>query len=450
MTILDTKTAMTKKTNCLIVDDEPVLAEFIAINLEKMGIKSDCTETVADAKHLLTHRHYDLCLTDMRLPDGNGLDLVKHIGFQHAGLPIAIMTAFPDSDNAVSALKAGAFDYLSKPIELPQLQALVRAALKFGQSNEQRNSKISLLGNSTSMQQVRNVLERMSQNQAPLLITGELGTGKESAARLIHHNSTKRDYAFIKVNCATLNSESAHDEFFGYVKNSPQDSKRERVGFLKSAKGGTLFLDSVDKLPLSIQSQLVDLIQDEHLDVRIISASHHDIVKLMEQSLFNQDFYYRINVMSLEMPALRNIAEDIPIIAQHLLIKISETYGGSQVTLAECALNKLKASRLLGNVRELRNTLERAFTLCNGTEIKAEDLHIKEKVLLPEPSQLDTSTLSLPDYLENIEKQAIREALEKTCQNKTAAAKLLGVSFRTLRYRLAKLGLSKGEDEIDK
>jgi len=404
-----------------------VLTEFIAINLEKMGIKSDCTETVADAKHLLTHRHYDLCLTDMRLPDGNGLDLVKHIGFQHAGLPIAIMTAFPDSDNAVSALKAGAFDYLSKPIELPQLQALVRAALKFGQSNEQRNSKISLLGNSTSMQQVRHVLERMSQNQVPLLITGELGTGKESAARLIHHNSTKRDYAFIKVNCATLNSESAHDEFFGYLKNSPQDSKRERVGFLKSAKGGTLFLDSVDKLPLSIQSQLVDLIQDEHLDVRIISASHHDIVKLIEQSLFNQDFYYRINVMSLEMPALRNIAEDIPIIAQHLLIKISETYGGSQVTLAECA-----------------------FTLCNGTEIKAEDLHIKEKVLLPEQSQLDTSTLSLPDYLENIEKQAIREALEKTCQNKTAAAKLLGVSFRTLRYRLAKLGLSKGEDEIDK
>ncbi|NDB70607.1 MAG: sigma-54-dependent Fis family transcriptional regulator, partial [Methylocystaceae bacterium] len=209
MTILDTKTAMTKKTNCLIVDDEPALAEFIAINLEKMGIKSDCTENVADAKHLLTHRHYDLCLTDMRLPDGNGLDLVKHIGFQHAGLPIAIMTAFPDSDNAVSALKAGAFDYLSKPIELPQLQALVRAALKFGQSNEQRNAKISLLGNSTSMQQVRHVLEKMSQNQAPLLITGELGTGKESAARLIHHNSAKRDHAFIKVNCAALNAETA-------------------------------------------------------------------------------------------------------------------------------------------------------------------------------------------------------------------------------------------------
>ena len=440
---------MATKTNCLIIDDEPALAEFIAINLEKMGIKCDCSETVEDAKHLLTHRHYDLCLTDMRLPDGNGLDLVKHIGFQHAGLPIAIMTAFPDSDNAVSALKAGAFDYLSKPIELPQLQALVRAALKFGQSNEQRNAKISLLGNSASMQKVRHVLEKMSQNQAPLLITGELGTGKESAARLIHHNSARRDHAFIKVNCAALNADNAVDEFFGYTKINPQDSKRERVGFLKSAKGGTLFLDSVDKLSASVQNKLGDLIQDEEIDVRLISASHQDLSALMEQGLFNQDLYYRLNVMSVQMPALRDINEDIPVIAQHLLIKIAENYGENQVNLSECTLTKLKSCRFLGNVRELRNTLERAFTLCDGNTIKADDLHIKEKVKLPETSQLDTSALSLPNYLENIEKQAIREALAKTRQNKTAAAKLLGVSFRTLRYRLVKLGLSKGEDGGD-
>lgn len=449
MTILDTRKRMTRKTNCLIVDDEPSLSEFIAINLEKMGIKSDCTETVADAKHLLAHRHYDLCLTDMRLPDGNGLDLVKHIGFQHAGLPIAIMTAFPDSDNAVSALKAGAFDYLSKPIELHQLQALVRAALKFGQSNEQRNAKISLLGNSATMQQVRHVLEKMSQNQAPLLITGELGTGKESAARLIHHNSARRDHAFIKVNCAALNSDSALDDFFGYTKIDSQDSKRERVGFLKTAKGGTLFLDNVDKLPVTLQTKLIDLIQDEAIDMRLISATHQDLNKLIEQSSFNQDFYYRINVMNVHMPALRDISEDIPLIAQHLLIKIAEDYDGNQVNLSECALTKLKACRLLGNVRELRNTLERAFTLCENNQINVDDLNIKEKVILPEPSQLDTSTLSLPDYLENIEKQAIQEALLKTRQNKTAAAKLLGVSFRTLRYRLAKLGLSKGDENFD-
>jgi len=205
---------MTTKPTCLIVDDEPNISEFIAVNLEKMGIKVDCSETVADAKHLIALRHYDLCLTDMRLPDGNGLDLVKHIGFQHAGLPIAIMTAYANSDNAVSALKAGAFDYLSKPIEIQQLQSLVRAALKYGQNNEQRNAKVSLLGNSQAMAQVRLTLEKMSLNQAPLLITGELGTGKESAARLVHINSSRREQAFIKVNCAALNIENAEKDFF--------------------------------------------------------------------------------------------------------------------------------------------------------------------------------------------------------------------------------------------
>jgi len=216
---------MTTKPTCLIVDDEPNISEFIAVNLEKMGIKVDCSETVADAKHLIAHRHYDLCLTDMRLPDGNGLDLVKYIGFQHAGLPIAIMTAYANSGNAVSALKAGAFDYLSKPIEIQQLQSLVRAALKYGQNNEQRNAKVSLLGNSQAMAQVRLTLEKMSLNQAPLLITGELGTGKESAARLVHINSSRREQAFIKVNCAALNIENAEKDFFGYTKTYAQDPK---------------------------------------------------------------------------------------------------------------------------------------------------------------------------------------------------------------------------------
>ena len=447
MTNLDPTKIMTTKPSCLIVDDEPDISEFIAINLEKMGIKADCTETVADAKHLLSHRHYDLCLTDMRLPDGNGLDLVKHIGFQHAGLPIAIMTAFANSDNAVSALKAGAFDYLSKPIALQQLQALVRAAFRFGQSNEQRNAKITLLGNSALMTQVRRTLEKVSQNKAPLLITGELGTGKESAARLIHFNSPRREHAFIKVNCAALNAENAEKDFFGYTKTNPQDPNKEREGFLRNAKAGTLFLDSVDHLPIYIQSKLADLIQDENIDIRFIGATHQDISQLMSQGLFNQDFFHHINVMSLEMPALRDIPEDIAIIAQHLLVKIAETYGGNQVTLSECALSKLKTCRLLGNVRELRNTLERAFTLCDGQQIKSDDLRIKEKVAIPDPTKLDTSALSLPDYLENVEKHAILEALVKTHQNKTAAARLLGVSFRTLRYRLAKLGLSKGGTE---
>jgi len=440
---------MTEKPICLIVDDEPDISEFIAIHLEKMGIKVDCADNVSDAKHLLAHRHYDLCLTDMRLPDGNGLDLVKYIAFQHAGLPIAIMTAFANPDNAVSALKAGAFDYLSKPIELPQLHALVRAALKHGQSAELSNAKISLLGNSSTMAEVKVMLEKMAQNIAPLLITGELGTGKESAARLVHLNSPRREFPFIKINCASINYESAAHDFFCDSKTPLQKSKNESSSFLKSAEGGTLFLDHIDKLPLSIQTKLVDYIHDENINIRFIAASHLELNQLIDEGQFNQDLYYRINVMSVHMPALREIREDIPLIAQHLMLKIADCYGGNKVPLSDCALNRLKSCRFLGNVRELRNTLERAFTLCDGIEIKADDLHIKKSVTLPEPPRVGISDQSLPDYLETVEKQAIREALLKTRQNKTAAAKLLGVSFRTLRYRLAKLGLSKDEDETD-
>ena len=438
---------MTTKPTCLIVDDESNISEFIAVNLEKMGIKVDCSETVADAKHLIAHRHYDLCLTDMRLPDGNGLDLVKHIGFQHAGLPIAIMTAYANSDNAVSALKAGAFDYLSKPIEIQQLQSLVRAALKYGQNNEQRNAKVSRVGNSQAMAQVRLALEKMSLNQAPLLITGELGTGKESAARLVHINSSRRDQAFIKVNCAALNIENSEKEFFGYTKINAQDPKLERVGYITKAKSGTLFLDSIDKLPISIQNKLIDLLEDEALDIRFIGATHQDINGLIDEGLFNPKFYYRINVMSLKMPALRDIAEDIPLIVKHLLIKIAEACGEKPVRISDCAISKLQTCRFLGNVRELKNTLERAFALCDSEKITQSDLHIKEQPALTEPSSIDVSSLSLPSFLEKIEKQAITEALVKTGQNKTAAAKLLGVSFRTLRYRLAKLDFSKDDED---
>ncbi len=449
MIISTPQITMTEKPSCLIVDDEPDLSEFIAINLDKMGIKVDCTDTVADAKHLLAHRHYDLCLADMRLPDGNGLDLVKYIAFQHAGLPIAIMTAFANPDNAVSALKAGAFDYLSKPIELPQLHALVRAALKHGQSPEQRNTKISLLGSSPTMAQVKIMLEKTAQNMAPLLITGELGTGKESAARLVHLNSPRREMPFIKINCDSIHDETAANDFFGDQNLSLQKTKNESNNLLKSAHGGTLFLDHIDKLPLKIQSKLVDYIHDENVNIRFIASSHLELGKLIDEGQFNQDLYYRVNVMSLHMPALREIREDIPVIAQHLMHKIAECYGGNKVALSECALQRLKSHRFLGNVRELRNTLERAFTLCDGHTIKADDLHIKESVSRPEPTRLTISDQSLPDYLETVEKQAILEALVKTRQNKTAAAKLLGVSFRTLRYRLAKLGLSKNDDDND-
>ena len=439
----------TEKPTCLIVDDEPDLLAFIASHLEKMGIKVDCTDTVTDAKNLLAHRHYDFCLSDMRLPDGNGLDLVKHIAFQHAGLPIAIMTAFANPDNAVSALKGGAFDYLSKPIELPQLQALAKAALKHSQSNNQKNAKISLLGHSPAISQLRVSLEKMAHNTAPLLITGELGTGKETAARLVHLNSTRSEFPFIKVNCASMSDDSAAHDFFAYPNPPLQKAKIEADSFLRSARGGTLFLDHVDKLAPNMQTKLVDCIHDENINIRFVAASHLEIGQLKDEAHFNQDLFYRLNVMSLHMPALRDIREDIPIIAQHLMLKIADCYAGPQKILSDCALQRLMSCRFLGNVRELRNTLERAYSLCDGNEITAEDLNIKAKKALAMLTQAQATELSLPEYLESIEKQAIREALSKTNQNKTAAAKLLGVSFRTLRYRLAKLGLSKGDKEID-
>lgn len=297
------------------------------------------------------------------------------------------------------------------------------------------------------MAQVRLTLEKMSLNQAPLLITGELGTGKESAARLVHINSSRREQAFIKVNCAALNIENAEKDIFGYTKTYAQDPKLERAGYITKAKSGTLFLDSIDKLPLSIQNKLIDLFEDEALDIRFIGATHQEINGLIDVGLFNPKFYYRINVMSLKMPALRDIAEDIPLIAKHLLIKIAEACGEKQLRISDSAISKLQTCRFLGNVRELKNTLERAFTLSDGDEITESDLHINEQKALPETSTLDVSSLSLPSFLEKIEKQAITEALVKTGQNKTAAAKLLGVSFRTLRYRLSKLDFGKDDGD---
>ena len=454
---------MAQQFNCLVVDDETDIRELVVLTLERMDIRADSAGNLEEAKELLASRSYDLCLTDMRLPDGLGLELVQHISANYIGLPVAVITAYGSAENAVSALKAGAFDYLTKPISLKQLRPLVESALKLSRSDtSETHNTGDLIGNSPAMSYVRTMIEKLARSQAPVYISGESGSGKELAARLIHSNSSRRDKAFIAVNCGAIPENLMESEFFGYKKGAFTGAAQDTLGLFQAANGGTLFLDEVADLPLAMQVKLLRAIQEkkvrsvggtteEAVDVRIISATHKNLSSLMEQGLFRQDLYYRLNVIQLKMPALRDRPEDIPELTQKLLQKLCQAQGIASPMLEESTSKLISELHFAGNVRELENMLERALALCDGQKISADDLFMGEevKVRSEEGNNFDPSgnlEIGLPEYLEDIEKRAILKALSKTNNNKTAAAKLLGVSFRTLRYRLAKLGLAKDED----
>lgn len=448
---------MTQKLTCLVVDDETDIRELLVLTLERMEIATDSASNVQEAMHLLAQRDYALCLTDMRLPDGSGLDLVRHIAERHAGLPVAVITAYGSAENAVSALKAGAFDYLTKPISLKQLRPLVQSALKLSDAIAPAAGDLSLIGDSAPVQQVRSMISKLARSQAPVYISGESGSGKELAARLIHINSSRRDGPFIAVNCGAIPENLMESEFFGYKKGAFTGAAQDKEGMFHAADGGTLFLDEVADLPLAMQVKLLRAIQEkkvrmvggtheESVDVRIISATHRNLALMMENGHFRQDLYYRLNVIGLRMPALREMAQDIPLLAQNLLEKQCRLAGVAIPKLDSEASAMLVAHDFPGNVRELENVLERALALCDGNIIGAADLLLGNEAKPVTPG-LPNSNLPLPEYLETIEKKAILDALEKTGNNKTAAAKLLGVSFRTLRYRLSKLGLSKDNEQ---
>ncbi|HYG13034.1 MAG TPA: sigma-54 dependent transcriptional regulator, partial [Methylophilaceae bacterium] len=360
------------------------------------------------------------------------------------------------AENAVSALKAGAFDYLTKPISLKQLRPLVQAALKLSDAQTSSADGPALIGASPAIEQVRNLIAKLARSQAPVYISGESGSGKELAARLIHINGSRRDGPFIGVNCGAIPENLMESEFFGYKKGAFTGAQQDKEGMFHAASGGTLFLDEVADLPLAMQVKLLRVIQEkkvrrvggtqeESVDVRIISATHRNLSLMMENGQFRQDLYYRLNVIGLRMPALREMPQDIPLLAQSLLEKQCRLSGMAVPTLDAAANARLMQHRFPGNVRELENVLERALALSDGNTITAEDLLLNDAAK-PIPTVLGNAAVPLPEYLENIEKQAILDALEKTGNNKTAAAKLLGVSFRTLRYRLSKLGLSKEHD----
>jgi len=466
------------KHQVLIVDDEPDIREVLELTLGRMNLETRAAANVDEAKHLLNEFQFNLCLTDMRLPDGNGIDLVRFIQDKYPYLPVAVITAFGNMETAIAALKAGAFDFVSKPLDLNDLRSIVRSALRLSGGSVTNVATSApaaptsptaapsaaavaagptakrLLGESPALQKVRSMIERLSRGQAPIYISGESGTGKELAARLIHELGPRAGGPFVPVNCGAIPEQLMESEFFGHKKGSFTGAIQDKDGLFKAADGGTLFLDEVGDLPLAMQVKLLRAIQEKSIravgaqnenkvDVRILSATHKDLHELVLQGKFRQDLYYRLNVIQLHMPSLRQRTEDIPLLADHMLTRLSTNFGFAPPKLTDEALAVLAAYPFPGNVRELENVLERALTLCNGKEITADDLQ------LPGISNGETKgdgllagEDSLDDYLERIERAAIEDALSRTNQNKTAAAKLLGISFRALRYKLDKLGIS--------
>jgi len=440
-----------EQARILIVDDEADILELLELTLLRMGLQAQRAMSVAEALALLKNGDFALCLTDMRLPDGEGLRLVEYIGEHCPSLPVAVITAHGNMANAVAALKAGAFDYLSKPVSLEQLRVLVKSALNL-ETPAPAGKGCNLLGNSPPMETVRQLVAKLARSQAAVYVTGESGSGKELAARLIHEHSARRDKRFVAVNCGAIPENLMESEFFGYRKGAFTGADQDRDGFFQAASGGTLFLDEVADLPLAMQVKLLRAIQEkkvrkvgatqeESVDVRIISATHQNLNACVETGKFRQDLYYRLNVIELKMPSLREMREDVPLLAEAVLERQAHAAGLEQVPpFAPEALRALQDYGFPGNVRELENILERALALCGGACINAEDLYLTPPEHSVLPSELP-GNMALPDYLDQVERQAIMDALAKTRFNKTAAARLLGITFRALRYRLDRLGI---------
>ncbi len=460
----------------LIVDDEADIRELLVLTLMRMGVEADTAQSCQQAFARLAERSYDLCLTDMRLPDGDGLQVLAHIG-EHAGnTPVAVITAYGSTENAVAALKAGAFDYIGKPIQLKRVREVISSALNLPQPSAERSergrktvggngsanggadrrgaaSEPQLLGDAAPVVRAREMIAKLARSQAPVSIAGESGTGKEVAARLIHSGSARRDAPFVAVNCGAIPENLMESEFFGYKKGAFTGADADKDGFLHAADGGTLFLDEVGDLPLAMQVKLLRVIQEKKVrklgesaeqpvDFRIICATHKNLAEKVTAGEFRQDLYYRLNVIELRMPSLREIPEDIPLLMTQILERMARQSGITLPEFAPDARQALLSYDYPGNVRELENILERALALCDGATIRSEDLYLTET---PEAAAASAAggerTQPLHEYLDQIERQQIVKALEATRFNKTAAAKVLGITFRSLRYRLDRLGI---------
>ncbi len=449
--------------SALVIDDERDIRELLVLTLGRMGLRVDTAADVASAKAQLAANKYDICLTDMRLPDGNGLEIIAHLNQRFPETPVAMITAFGNVEAAVDALKAGAFDFVSKPVDLSVLRRLVQQALELNEQRRAANPQQAtgkLLGEAPRMQQLRSTIAKVARSQAPVYISGESGVGKELVARSIHEQGSRAAEPFIPVNCGAIPTELMESELFGHKKGSFTGATSDKEGMFQAANGGTLFLDEVAELPLHMQVKLLRVIQEKTvrpvgaanespIDVRILSATHKNLAKLVEEGRFRHDLYYRINVIELPVPPLRERHEDIPVIATAVLKRLSEEWGEPAPPLSDGALAALANYQFPGNVRELENILERAVALCEGDQIEAQDLQLpkleernSDTTILPAisaTSAVISNSSALPDALEKIERDTIQKALEACRYNKTKTAAHLGISFRALRYKLKKL-----------
>ncbi len=438
--------ASTSKAHiALIVDDEPDIRELLEITLARMGIHTQAAANIAEGKSLLAEKSFDVCLTDMNLPDGNGIELVEHIQRNYPNTPVAMITAYGNMETAINALKAGAYDFVSKPIDLNNLRDLVDTALRLSKPKPVHSTK-QLLGSSTVMQSIRSTIIKLARSQAPVYISGESGTGKELAAHMIHDHSARSDQPFVAVNCGAIPSELMESEFFGHKKGSFTGAHNDNPGLFQSAHGGTLFLDEVADLPLAMQVKLLRAIQEKSIrpvganeevsvNVRILSATHKNLATLVANNQFRQDLFYRINVIELAMPSLRQRRDDIAELAKHLLRCLAANHQIDVPMLQDDAIHALQNHDFPGNVREMENILERAMTLCENNNIHQHDLNLLT-------TDSDNTATDLDAQLDSTEKANILKALEQTGHNKTQAAKVLGISFNALRYRLRKLEIN--------
>ncbi len=472
---------MSENRSALIVDDERDIRELLVLTLGRMGLRIDTAANLGEAREHLSRNAYDLCLTDMKLPDGNGIELVGHIAREHPTLPVAMITAFGNVELAVEALKAGAFDFVSKPVDIAVLRKLVNHALELNNTARAPapptppEHASRLLGSSPAMDTLRDTIAKVARSQAPVYIMGESGVGKELVARTIHEQGARSAGPFVPVNCGAIPAELMESEFFGHKKGSFTGAHIDKPGLFQAANGGTLFLDEVAELPLPMQVKLLRAIQEKcvravgasaesPVDVRILSATHKDLGELANDGRFRHDLYYRINVIELRVPPLRERSGDLPQLATAILTRLAGAHGRSEPSLGADALQALSGYRFPGNVRELENILERALAMADTDLIGADDLHLPQNNgsgygHTPRPGSvnaelrgapsvddvplagIDAGASALPSYIEQMERAAISKALEDTRWNKTKAAAQLGITFRALRYKLKKLGM---------